>query len=148
MIDRIDPYFRRISYTGPREPTLATLNGIVAAHVAAIPFENLDVLRGMPILLDADAVFQKLVVAGRGGYTSAHPQSHFKNRLMVARSTPVGGRITLLNTQLTHRHRDGQLTVVEITTPEELLGVLIREFGLQFPEGTRFDAGTVPWPWS
>src|SRR5262245_61409196 len=29
-------------------------------------------------------------------YTSAHPESHFKSRLMVARATP-GGRIALLN---------------------------------------------------
>jgi N-hydroxyarylamine O-acetyltransferase len=37
----LDAYFDRIRYDGPRAPTLATLQGIVAAHVAAIPFENL-----------------------------------------------------------------------------------------------------------
>jgi len=61
-------YFERIGYAGPREPTLATLNGIVACHVERIPFENLDVLLGREIILEPAAVEQKLVRGGRGGY--------------------------------------------------------------------------------
>ena len=40
----LDAYLRRIAYEGPREPSLVTLRAIVAAHSAAIPFENIDVL--------------------------------------------------------------------------------------------------------
>src|ERR1051325_4022157 len=64
----LDRYFARIGYDGPRDATLATLNGIANAHVQAIPFENLDVLLGRGIDLGLDAVQRKLVDDRRGGY--------------------------------------------------------------------------------
>lgn len=64
----IDAYVARIRYAGPRKPTLALLHAIVAHHVAAIPFENLDVLLGRPIRLDPASLQQKLVRDRRGGY--------------------------------------------------------------------------------
>ncbi|HEY1794301.1 MAG TPA: arylamine N-acetyltransferase [Opitutaceae bacterium] len=64
----IDAYFRRIGYSGGREPTLGTLNGILAAHICAIPFENVSVILGEPVLLEAGAVERKLVGSRRGGY--------------------------------------------------------------------------------
>ncbi|HSI10824.1 MAG TPA: arylamine N-acetyltransferase [Chthoniobacter sp.] len=64
----LDAYFQRIGYTGPREPTLATLNGLVFHHVQTIPFENLDVLLGRPIALDAASIERKLIHEQRGGY--------------------------------------------------------------------------------
>jgi len=68
----LDAYFARIAYRGPRTPTLATLDGIVRAHVEAIPFENLDVLLGRPIELEPEAIERKLVGARRGGYCFEH----------------------------------------------------------------------------
>jgi len=64
----LDAYFQRIGYTGPRAPDLATLGGVLRAHVMTIPFENLDVLLGRPIRTDPDSLAQKLVRDGRGGY--------------------------------------------------------------------------------
>jgi N-hydroxyarylamine O-acetyltransferase len=64
----LDAYFQRIGYRGTREPSLATLNGLVCAHVQSIPFENLDVLMGRPIALDAASLERKLIYGGRGGY--------------------------------------------------------------------------------
>ena len=64
----LQAYFQRIGYTGPRLPDLATLNGIIAAHVQTIPFENLDVLLGRPMSLEPEALLQKLVRQRRGGY--------------------------------------------------------------------------------
>lgn len=61
-------YFDRIAYRGPRTPSLDTLNALILAHVSAIPFENLDVLLGRPIVIEPAAIEQKLVVARRGGY--------------------------------------------------------------------------------
>ncbi|OYV99738.1 MAG: hypothetical protein B7X11_05095, partial [Acidobacteria bacterium 37-65-4] len=61
-------YFARIGCARRRKPTLAFLNAIVAHHVAAIPFENLDVLLGRPILLDPASLQQKLIRDRRGGY--------------------------------------------------------------------------------
>jgi len=68
----LDAYFRRIGYTGPRTPTLATLHALSAAHTLAIPFENLDVLLGRPIDLALDRIAAKLIDARRGGYCFEH----------------------------------------------------------------------------
>lgn len=70
--DDLSAYFRHISYAGGREPNLAALAGIVAAHAGAIPFENLDVLLRQPIRLDAAALVDKLVHRRRGGYCFEH----------------------------------------------------------------------------
>lgn len=61
-------YLERIGYRGTPGPDLATLNALAAAHVASIPFENLDPLLGVPVVLTPDAVERKLVAAHRGGY--------------------------------------------------------------------------------
>ncbi|MGC4084943.1 MAG: arylamine N-acetyltransferase [Vicinamibacterales bacterium] len=79
-------------------------------------------------------------------YTSAHPQSHFRNRLIAARALPDGGRITLLNRELTRRDRSGHSKVTILTTPDELLDVLARQFGLRFPDGTIFPCDALDWP--
>jgi N-hydroxyarylamine O-acetyltransferase len=50
----LDRYLSRIGYSGPTEPNLATLGGLLAAHMNAIPFENIDVLLGRPIRLDLE----------------------------------------------------------------------------------------------
>ena len=63
-----DGYFARIGWSGPLTPTLDTLAGLLRAHMARIPFENLDVLLGRDITLDLDSLYDKLVVARRGGY--------------------------------------------------------------------------------
>jgi N-hydroxyarylamine O-acetyltransferase len=64
----LDAYFARTGYTGSRAPTLETLHGLVRAHVQTIPFENIDVLLGVPISLELEAIEQKLVRDRRGGY--------------------------------------------------------------------------------
>lgn len=65
---QLDRYFARIRYRGPRDPTLGTLRALHRAHLMAIPFENLDVHLGVPITLDPDAMFTKLVDERRGGW--------------------------------------------------------------------------------
>jgi len=67
MLD-LDAYFRRVGYAGDRAPTLETLAALHALHPTAIPFENLDTLRGAPIRLDIDSLQRKLVSERRGGY--------------------------------------------------------------------------------
>jgi N-hydroxyarylamine O-acetyltransferase len=265
----LDAYCSRIGYDGPREPTLAVLHALTAAHAQAVPFENLDVLRGRRIGLDPAALHDKLVLQRRGGYcfeqngffllvlqalgfqvaplsarvrldrprdfiparthlflrveldgeswltdvgvgalsltcalrfvtgieqstphetrrivhehgryfhqallgsnwvdvyeftleemplidrevgnwfTSTHPDSHFKNRLLVARAAPNGVRYTLLNDVFGIRQRDGHAEKRQLQTAQELLDVLAERFGLHFPGGTRFGAGGAPWP--
>ncbi|WP_053726374.1 arylamine N-acetyltransferase family protein [Streptomyces sp. WM6378] len=64
----LDAYFARIGYDGDASPTLKTLGELHRAHVAAIPFENLDVALGRPVPLDVKSLAGKLVAQARGGY--------------------------------------------------------------------------------
>lgn len=266
MID-LDAYFQRIQYTGSRTPTLETLHALAAAHVQAIPFENIDVLLGAPIDLEPVALEHKLVHARRGGYcfeqnglmlavlqtmgyraqpisarvryqrpreftpprthlfvrvelteswlvdvgigamsvtsalrladegeqatpheprrllrengriyhqaklgaewvdvneftleempmidrvvgnwfTSMHPQSHFRNRLLVARAAPDGGRIALLDRELSIRDRRGHANRRTIATQDELLDVLREHFAIDLPRGTQITWHGATW---
>ena len=64
----LDAYFQRIGLEGPRAATLSNLQRLIAAHVRAIPFENLDILLGRGISLEPAALEEKLVHGQRGGY--------------------------------------------------------------------------------
>ncbi len=79
-------------------------------------------------------------------WTSTNPASKFRQNLSVARAGLDGTRRTLLNREFTLRHRDGRAEKREIATPDELLEVLARDFGLSFPAGTRFGPPGSPWP--
>jgi N-hydroxyarylamine O-acetyltransferase len=59
----LDAYLARIGLSG--RPTLAQLH---RAHLMAVPFENLDPRRGVPVSLDLEDLQRKLVVNRRGGY--------------------------------------------------------------------------------
>jgi N-hydroxyarylamine O-acetyltransferase len=64
----LDAYLRRVGWSGPVRVDLATLRGLAVAHVATIPFANLDPLMGLPVELGLSALQRKLVDEGRGGY--------------------------------------------------------------------------------
>jgi N-hydroxyarylamine O-acetyltransferase len=80
-------------------------------------------------------------------FTSTHPQSHFRSRLVAARAGPDRTRLAVLNHELTIRHTiEGRAEKREIKSPEELLAILAEYFGLHFPSGTRFGPPGSPWP--
>jgi N-hydroxyarylamine O-acetyltransferase len=64
----LDAYLRRIGYDGPREPSEATLTALHRAHLAAIPFENLNLMLGRGVRVDLESIQAKLVGERRGGY--------------------------------------------------------------------------------
>jgi N-hydroxyarylamine O-acetyltransferase len=262
-------YCARIGYAGPLTPTLDTLHAVVARHATTIPFENLDVLLGRPIRLDAASLQQKLIHDRRGGYcfeqngllllalgalgfrvtpigarvrwqiprdviparthlfvrvdlagvawladvgigsqsltaaiqldsaaeqatpheprrivrengrlfhqsrlggewndlceftldemhpidrelanwwTSASSQSHFKNRLIVARAGDAGTRYSIRDREFTIRQADGRADTTRVESPDRLLALCAEYFGLNFPAGTRFGPPGSPWP--
>ena len=264
----LDAYFARTGYQGPRDVTLTTLNGVVAAHIQTIPFENFDALLGSMVQLDLASLQQKLVQGHRGGYcfelnglmfhvlealgfkvkpisarvrigrqrhetpprthlfnqveidgvswladvgvgglsptaairfeldveqstphetrriiresgvyfhqallagvwtdvceftleemppidrevanwyTCAHPQSHFKNRILVARAAPAGVRVTLLDGEFSIRDAQGNAQKHTITSKGELLDVLRKNFGLNFGPDISINLPSMPW---
>ncbi|MGW0870015.1 arylamine N-acetyltransferase family protein [Streptomyces sp. NPDC002740] len=93
--DELDAYLRRIGWEGERRADAATLRGVHLAHSRAIPFENLDPLRGtVPSLAPADLI-AKLVRGGRrGGYCYEH------NMLFAAVLEALGFGVTLLTARV------------------------------------------------
>jgi N-hydroxyarylamine O-acetyltransferase len=63
-----DAYLARVGWRGSLRADHATLARLLGAHMARVPFENLDVLLGRGIRLDLASVQDKLVRAKRGGY--------------------------------------------------------------------------------
>ena len=66
--DEAAAYLSRIGAPPPEAPTSAALASLHRAHLTAVPFENLDIALGRPILLDREALLDKVVRARRGGY--------------------------------------------------------------------------------
>jgi N-hydroxyarylamine O-acetyltransferase len=64
----IDAYLERINYNGPRDVNAETLRALQVAHLMSVPFENLSIHAGEPIVLDEDALFTKIVDQRRGGF--------------------------------------------------------------------------------
>ena len=65
---QISEYFSRIDLSQPSDITIESLKAIHQHQHRSIPFENFDVIQGLPIQLTADALHEKLVVNQRGGY--------------------------------------------------------------------------------
>ena len=80
-------YFARVGYAGPAAPTLETLSALQALHVAAIPFENIDVMLDRGISIDLADIHDKLVARERGGYCFEH------NGLFQAVLTVIGFQV-------------------------------------------------------
>jgi N-hydroxyarylamine O-acetyltransferase len=65
----VKAYFERIGLEMPETivPDSELLRKLQFAHCTAVPYENLDMIRDVPTSLEADALFEKIVVNHRGG---------------------------------------------------------------------------------
>ncbi len=64
----VEAYLRRIGFDGLFEPTAVTLRELHRAHMYSVPFENLDIPLGRPIVLSLPLLFDKVVERRRGGF--------------------------------------------------------------------------------
>jgi N-hydroxyarylamine O-acetyltransferase len=114
----LDAYLRRIGYAGGLEPGPGTLANLHLAHSTRIPFENLDVLLGRPIRLDAQSLQAKLVTGGRGGYCFEH------NLLFAAVLRTLGFAVTPLAARVRYR--------TEVILPRTHMLLLVRAAGVDW----------------
>lgn len=104
--DRFDPaaYLQRIGIADRPGPDLSTLRAILGAHVASIPFENLDPFRGVVVDLDFAQVQHKLVGGVRGGYC-------FEQNLLLGEALrAIGFRVTNLAARVLWGQPDDAIT--------------------------------------
>ncbi|HXD36443.1 MAG TPA: arylamine N-acetyltransferase [Rhodanobacter sp.] len=106
MHDSVDlgAYLRRIGWHGDVAADLATLRGLAVAHVAAITFENLNPLLGLPVALDTPALERKLVRDGRGGYCFE------QNLLFAAVLRTIGFDVSGLIARVLWQHPEDAVT--------------------------------------
>lgn len=98
-------YLARIGFLGETRADLATLRALHEAHLAEIPFENLDIPLGRGIRIDLASVQAKLVGAKRGGYCFE------QNSLFAAALEEIGFPVM----RLSARVRAGQERVLPRT---------------------------------
>ena len=65
---KVGLYLNRINYQGNACTNLETLKLLQWQHLMTVPYENLDILNNIPLNLNADALFDKIVMKQRGGY--------------------------------------------------------------------------------
>ncbi|GAA6525489.1 arylamine N-acetyltransferase [Intrasporangium sp. DVR] len=95
-------YLSRLGAPAPAEPTLDALAELHRAHLARVPFENLDIALGRPIRIDPDSLVEKVLRAGRGGYcyelnglfALLLRSVGYAAELLSARVTTAGGGLT------------------------------------------------------
>ena len=90
-------FLERIGYRGPIDPSAETLRRLHVAHLLTVPFENLSIHAGEPIILKDEALFQKIVERGRGGFC------YELNGLFAALLRALGFRVEMLSAGVMNR---------------------------------------------
>ena len=68
MKTEIKAYLDRIGFKGKIKNNFETLRRLQSRHLMTVPYENLDIMRGTPLSLKMEDVYEKIVVRRRGGY--------------------------------------------------------------------------------
>jgi N-hydroxyarylamine O-acetyltransferase len=87
----VQAYLERINYNGSTAPTAETLRALQVAHLFTVPFENLSIHAGQPIVLEDDALFTKIVTNRRGGFC------YEANGVFAALLRALGFDVTMLS---------------------------------------------------
>ncbi|MEP6911522.1 MAG: arylamine N-acetyltransferase [bacterium] len=90
----VDTYLQRIRYRGSRATTAQTLRELQLAHLCSVPFENLSIHAGQPVILQDDALFDKIVVRRRGGFC------YELNGLFAALLRQLGFKVEMLSAEV------------------------------------------------
>jgi N-hydroxyarylamine O-acetyltransferase len=142
----LDAYLARIGHRAPAAADAATLASLHLAHATHIPFENLDILLGRPIRLDAASLVAKLVHGRRGGYC-------FEQNLLFAHAlATVGFDVTMLAARVRYRTtrtlpRTHMLLAVDVEGAPYLADVGFGGEGLLLPVPLAGDGEATQFAW-
>lgn len=90
----VQTYLDRINYHGSPEANAETLRELQVAHLLTVPFENLSIHAGEPIVLNDEALFRKIVERHRGGFC------YELNGLFAALLRSLGFQVAMLSAQV------------------------------------------------
>jgi N-hydroxyarylamine O-acetyltransferase len=139
MLD-VSAYLARIGYSGSTDPSAETLCAIHRAHLLAVPFENLDIHLGRPILCDEAQFLRKIIHERRGGFC------YELNGAFSALLHALGFRVMLLSARVARPDGSDGLEFdhlcLRVDIPEESSGqswLADVGFGDSFIEPLRFE---------
>jgi N-hydroxyarylamine O-acetyltransferase len=95
---QVDAYLARIGAPRPAQPDADSLRELQVRHLMAVPFENLSIHLGESIVLDEQALVEKLVGRRRGGFC------YELNGAFSALLTALGFSVTLLAARVVGRN--------------------------------------------
>jgi N-hydroxyarylamine O-acetyltransferase len=134
----VEAYLQRIGYDGDRIPNAESLRNLHHAHMLTVPFENLDIHLGRPIVLDEKSLYEKIVLRRRGGFC------YEANGLFAALLRELGFDVTLLSARVMDGGKPGpefdHLTLLVQLEERWLADV---GFGDSFREPLRLDDPNV-----
>ena len=117
----VDAYLARIGYSGDRAPTLENLRAMHRAHFLNVPFENLDIARGVPIVVDEAVNMRKLVERRRGGFCLEVTGTFARVlRALGYRVDVIGAQVEIQNTPTFGSDREVPDGPVEFMSAEAL----------------------------
>lgn len=125
----IDKYLTHIAYNGKRHPGLHTLKQLQKQHALHVPFENLDIHYHVPIRLNTEAIFHKVVTRKRGGF--CYELNGLFLELLHAvgfKTKRISGRVYNKKTSEFGQEYDHLAIVVVLDQEEYLVDVGLGEF--------------------
>jgi N-hydroxyarylamine O-acetyltransferase len=90
----VQTYLQRIGYLGKLAVTAETLRRLQFAHLVTVPFENLSIHAGEPIVAEPTPLFDKIVRRRRGGFC------YEANGLFAALLRAIGFEVMLLSAEV------------------------------------------------
>src|SRR5688572_26620174 len=126
---QVEKYFKRIKYKGPSTVCFELLEKLQQQHLLHIPFENLDIHWKIPIELNTDKIFDKIVNKKRGGF--CYELNSLFYGLLVSigfEARMVSARVYESNVKEFGREYDHMAIIVHLEENEWLVDVGFGEF--------------------
>lgn len=125
----VKEYLKRIHFTGDIHPSPVVLKELQKHHLLHIPFENLDIHYGVPIKLDTEQFYTKIITQKRGGF--CYELNGLFHELLVRNgfhSSLISGRVYNSKTNRFGEEFDHLALLVSFGEQEYLVDVGFGEF--------------------